>query len=99
LAPSGFLLTTAGNVARIEVVVHMDTRTRENSIALLTKLRSVYQGQLDTSVIDEINAVIAALESCGTSGSKETSTERRLWVLKVISDVIRIVSNVTDLMR
>lgn len=77
----------------------MDTRTKENSIKVLQKLRDVYQGQLDASVIDEIEAVIAALENgCDCSGT----TDMEVWAvraLKLIAEVLRLVTNISDLMH
>ena len=76
----------------------MDTHTYENSVAQLKILRDVYQSQLDASVIEELNAVIAVLES-GSSRQDKISVEKLSFrVLSIIADVIRIVSNITDLM-
>ena len=77
----------------------MNTVTKENSVELLKKLRDVYQGQLDTSVIEEIETVIAALESCDCSGTMQDPEDWKLRVLKVIADVIRLVTNITELMK
>lgn len=77
----------------------MNTVTKENSVELLKKLRDVYQGQLDTSVIEEIETVIAALESCDCSGAMQDSEDWKMRVLKVIADVIRLVTNITELMK
>lgn len=78
----------------------MDARTKENSIKVLNNLRDVYQSQLDTRVIGEIEAVIAALENdCDCSESSATSEDWGLRVLKVIGEVVRIVTNISDLMN
>lgn len=77
----------------------MDSHTKESSIRLLKQLRDVYQGQLDTSVIEEIEAAVAALEQDG-AGSKPLSA--LYWsdrVLELISKVMRLVTNITDLMN
>lgn len=77
----------------------MGTHTYENSVALLKKLLDAYQSQLDAGVIVEINAVIADLESgcdCQDTNSGEKLARR---ALNVIADVVRIVSNITDLMN
>ncbi|PPU36660.1 hypothetical protein XcyCFBP4188_20105 [Xanthomonas hortorum pv. cynarae] len=77
----------------------VDTHTNENSVAQLKNLLDVYQSQLDASVIEEINAVIATLElncDCKDKKAAETLAYR---VLSIIANVIRIVSNITDLMN
>ncbi|MEG0181954.1 MAG: hypothetical protein RR704_00655 [Stenotrophomonas sp.] len=77
----------------------MDTHTYENSVVQLKKLLDVYQSQLDASVIEEVNAVIAVLESgCGCQ-DKKTADSLSYRVLSIMADVIRIVSNITDLMN
>lgn len=77
----------------------MDTHTKENSIATLRKLRDVYQSQLDASVIAEINAVIAALEDgCDCPGAK-TSEHWGIRALELIADIIRLVTNISELMK
>lgn len=76
----------------------MDSHTKESNIRLLKQLRDVYQGQLDTSVIEEIEAVVAALEQ---DGADSKSLSALYWgdrVLELIGKVIRLVTNITDLM-
>lgn len=75
----------------------MDSRTKESSILTLKRLRDAYQSQLDTSVIVEIEAVIAALEN----DSSTTCSRSEYWgqqALKVIAEVLQIVTNISDLM-
>jgi hypothetical protein len=76
----------------------MNSLTKENCIQLLTKLRDVYQGQLDTSVIVEIDEVIAALkmEDACCPNPNVALGER---VLGTIATILRIVSNITELMQ
>lgn len=77
----------------------MDTHAKENSVATLKKLRDAYQSQLDASVIAEIDAVIAALEvSCECSETK-SSASLGLRVLNLIAEVLRLVTNISDLMK
>lgn len=76
----------------------MDNRTKENSIRLLKQLRDAYQSQLDTSVIDEIEAAIGALENEGPSPNYLTVMNTGERVLELIGAVIRLVTNITDLM-
>jgi hypothetical protein len=74
----------------------MDSHTRENCIKVLKQLRDVHQGQLDTSVIVDIEILIAALED---PRNIQPSSEWRWRTLKAIADVVTIVTNLTDLMR
>lgn len=77
----------------------MDANTKKNSIETLKRLRDVYQCQLNASVVAEIEAVIAVLEEdCGCSKSK-FSDDWRMRVLVLIGDVVRLVTNVSDLMK
>lgn len=76
----------------------MDSRTKANSIRVLTELRDVYQGQLDASVVVQINEVIAALKEDGGSGD----IGPKHWTLRaldLIGEVLKIVTNVSELMR
>lgn len=77
----------------------MDSHTKANSIKVLKRLRDVYQGQLDTSVIVEIEAVIAALESDCSGSTSSDPGDWGLQVLKIIGEVIRVVTNISDLMN
>ncbi|HEL3863690.1 hypothetical protein OHC51_04140 [Stenotrophomonas indicatrix] len=76
----------------------MDTHTCENSAAQLKQLRDAYQSQLDASVIEELNAVIAALEAGCDRQDKKSAETLTYRVLSIIGDVLRIISNITDLM-
>jgi len=76
----------------------MDSHTKESSIRLLKQLRDVYQGQLDTSVIEEIEAVVTALEQEGTCSKSLSALYWGDRVLELIGKVIRLVTNITDLM-
>lgn len=77
----------------------MDTRTKENCIATLKRLRDVHQGQLDAGVIEEINAVIAALEEDCDSQNKEVRESTGDRALAIIALVLRLVTNITDWMN
>ena len=77
----------------------LDTHVKENSIATLKKLRDAYQSQLDASVIAEIDAVIAALEvRCECSEAKPRGN-LGLRALNLIAEVLRLVTNISDLME
>lgn len=77
----------------------MDSHTKESSIRLLKQLRDAYQGQLDTSVIEEIEAVVTALEQDGTRSKSLAALYWSDRVLELIGKVIRLVTNITDLMN
>ncbi|MBB1472604.1 hypothetical protein H5368_06145 [Luteimonas sp. MC1782] len=76
----------------------MDDHTKENSIAVLKRLRDVYQSQLDTRVIVELEAVIAALEKGCDCSVSESPVDWGVRALKIVAEVIRVVTNITDLM-
>lgn len=93
------LLMTAGDVPGEGELSNMDTKTKENSIKMLKELRDAYQSQLDASVIAEIEVVITALEKgCDCSDAKP-SKDWGLRVLTLIADVLRLVTNISDLMK
>lgn len=92
------MLLTAGNVARIEETV-MNAKARENSIRLLTKLLDVYQGQLDAGVVSEVREVIAALEQSREGSGGTPRGDLGLSVLKVMGEVLKLVSNISNLMN
>jgi len=78
----------------------MQQHSLENSIRTLEKLRDVYNSQLDTSVLTELNAVIVDLKM--VTHHKEDEVQLRnlgLRVLQAIALVISLVSNLKDLMK
>ena len=78
----------------------MDSRTRENSIRLLRQLLDVYRSQLDTSVIEEVKGVLASLEAerANTCSKFASGIELGERVLEALGKVIRLVTEITDLM-
>ena len=77
----------------------MDTKTKESSIKMLKELRDVYQSQLDASVIAEIDGLIVSLsEGCDCSEAN-FSQDWGIRVLTLIADVLRLVTNISDLMK
>ena len=77
----------------------MNAKARENSIRLLTKLLDVYQGQLDAGVVTEVREVIAALEQSREGSGGNPGGDLGLSVLKVTSEVLKLVSNICNLMN
>lgn len=77
----------------------MNAKARENSIRLLTKLLDVYQGQLDAGVVSEVREVIAALEQSREGSGGNPRGDLGLSVLKVMGEVLKLVSNISNLMN
>lgn len=77
----------------------MDANARENCIRVLNQLLDVYQGQLDAGVVSEVCEVIAALEQSREGSGGNSWGDLGASVLRVMSDVLRLVSNITDLMN
>lgn len=77
----------------------MDAKARENSIRSLTKLLDVYQGQLDTGVVSEVREVIAALEQSRDGSGGNPRGDLGLNVLRVMGEVLKLVTNITNLMN
>ena len=77
----------------------MNAKARETSIRLLTKLLDVYQGQLDAGVVSEVREVIAALEQSREGSGGNPGGDLGLSVLKVMSEVLKLVSNISNLMN
>lgn len=77
----------------------MNAKARENSIRLLTKLLDVYQGQLDAGVVSEVREVIAALEQSREGSGGNPESDLGLSVLKVVGEVLKLVSNISNLMN
>ena len=73
----------------------------KNCIATLEKLRDVYESQLDASVLEKLDEVITVLKD---KISDNNQCEENLGiigfrVLEIIERIIKIVTNVTELMK
>ncbi len=78
----------------------MEKHSLENCIGSLEKLRDVYSGQLDTSVLDELNSVIAVLETVRESQPNQMELgELSVRAIQVIASVVSLVSNLKDWMK
>lgn len=77
----------------------MNAKARENSIRVLTKLLDVYQGQLDAGVVSEVREVIAALEQSRDCSGGNPRGDLGLSVLRVMGEVLKLVTNITNLMN
>lgn len=77
----------------------MNAKARENSIKVLNQLLDVYQGQLDAGVVNEVREVIAALEQSRDGSGGNPRGDLGLSVLRVTSEVLKLVTNITNLMN
>lgn len=78
----------------------MQQHSVENCIRVLEKLRDVYNSQLDTSVLTELNAVITDLKQVADRKESEAQLGNLgLRVIQAIAVVISLVSNIKDLMK
>lgn len=78
----------------------MQHHSVENCIRTLEKLRDVYNSQLDTCVMTELNAVISDLKTVVDSKESELQLSNlRMRTLQAIALVISLVSNLKDLMK
>jgi hypothetical protein len=79
----------------------MKSSSLKSCIATLEKLRGVYESQLDAGVLEELDEVIAALKDLG-SGNSHCEVNlgiMGLRALELIECVIKVVTNITDLMK
>lgn len=76
----------------------MQPHTLETSISTLKSLRDTYHSQLDIRAVAELNTVISELEMTRLQESSERRQIICLRALQVIADVLRLVSNIRDLM-
>ena len=78
----------------------MQQHSLKDCIRTLEKLRDVYNSQLDTSVLTELNAVISDLKQA--SAHKESKVQLGslgLRAIQAIAVAISLVSNLKDLMK
>lgn len=78
----------------------MHHNSLKNCIATLEKLRNATDSQLDTSVLLELDAVIAELKKL--SENHKSSVELgnlSLRILEVMNQAIMLVSNISDWMK
>jgi len=79
----------------------MKASTLKNCIATLIQLRDAYKSQLDARVLVELDEVIAELK--GKISDDDQSEERlgnlSLRTLELINYIVKLVTNITDLMK
>jgi hypothetical protein len=99
LAPFPHLpYTASGNFARKQEL-HMEKHSLKNCVITLKKVRDVYSGQFDTSVINELNEVIDQLEEFLMQSQPRDLGELGTRSLQMIATVIRLFIDIDDLMK
>ncbi|WP_250478718.1 MULTISPECIES: hypothetical protein [unclassified Caballeronia] len=72
----------------------------KNIVATLQKLRDAYHSQLDASDLDQLDEVLDELTRLMRQPRKEVPLgEVALRAIRVIDSTIRLVTNLTDLMK
>lgn len=88
-----------GNFARIEGAV-MKQPYLENCIRTLEQLRDVYNSQLDTRVLAELEVVISELNKVSDHMESDVQLGNLgLRAIQIIALVISLVSNIKELMK
>lgn len=78
----------------------MKKHSLKNCIRTLKKLRDVYNSQLDTSILAELDTVISELKLLSYQKDSEVRLGNlSLRAFQVISVIISLVSNIKDLMK
>lgn len=78
----------------------MQKKSLKNIIATLQKLRDVYHSQLDASDLDELDDVLGQLTRLAQSERKEIPLgELAVRGIRIIDTTVRLVTNLTDLMK
>jgi hypothetical protein len=78
----------------------MEVKDLKNSITTLQKLRDAHHSQLDTCVLLELDEVIAELKKL--SDNKQSNIKLGTLSMKallLISQILQVISNITDLMK
>ena len=80
--------------------VNMQQHSLENCIRTLEKVRDVYNSQLDTSVLTELDAVISDLKKVSDHKESEVQLDNvGMRAIQANAVVISLVSNLKDLMK
>jgi hypothetical protein len=78
----------------------MHKKSIKNIIAILEKLRDVYHSQLDASDLDELDDVLEQLTRLDQSEREEIPLgELAMRGIRIIDNIVRLVTNLTDLMK
>lgn len=71
----------------------------KNHVVRLSKLRDMYHDQLDARTLAELNDVIHELNQVGSGMQISQSVGLGLRALQIIDTVLRLVTNLNDLMK
>lgn len=78
----------------------MNKISLKNNIATLNKLRDTYHSQLDASDLDELDDVLEQLTRLEQSEREEIPLgELAMRGISIIDNTLRLVTNLTDLMK
>lgn len=78
----------------------MDNHDLKKNIERLQNLRDVHHSQLDAGALAELDDVLQQLKRLAESGRRDIQLgELGLRVLRILDVALRLVTNLTDLMR
>ncbi|KVM48913.1 hypothetical protein WJ58_26105 [Burkholderia ubonensis] len=78
----------------------MQTKSLKNIVATLQKLRDAYHSQLDASDLDELDEVLNELTRLMQQRRKDIPLgDVALRAVRIIDTTLRLVTNLTDLMK
>jgi hypothetical protein len=78
----------------------MQTKSLKNIVATLRKLRDAYHSQLDASDLDELDEVLNELTRLMQQRRKDIPLgDVALRAVRIIDTTLRLVTNLTDLMK
>jgi hypothetical protein len=78
----------------------MNKKSLKNNIATLNKLRDTYHSQLDAGDLDELDDVLEQLTRLEQSEREEIPLgELAMRGISIIDNTLRLVTNLTDLMK
>ncbi|WP_126228566.1 hypothetical protein [Burkholderia ambifaria] len=78
----------------------MQTKSLKNIVATLQKLRDAYHSQLDASDLDELDEVLNELTRLMQQRRKDIPLgDVALRAVRIIDNTLRLVTNLTDLMK
>ena len=72
----------------------------KDCVTTLERVRDAYSSRLDTGVLAELDDVIAQLKRLSESGQNEVTLGTLSYqTLQIISQIVSVVSNLTNLMK
>lgn len=70
----------------------------KSCITTLVEIRNAYNGQLDASAVERLDEVIIELKSLIESNADVDAYNVGTKALRIIADILAVVTNLTDLM-